>query len=412
MKANSNTAAELIVAPFFSIMSGIWVATYFGSIADTMILKSQANFNNVALAGAGRLHFNQSGINFGIILESEGSIIDHSQANHNTIGDEQPQPHTAAAGILIDEASPNITVSDTSADSNTGGIEAIGIILNKGFGRTLLNTNARSNGNYGVQIGYFDDLGETQTGITIIGGIFNNNGSAVGPASGINIQPLTGGTSKVEIKGVEIYDNGSALSTSAAGIDASNASNVVIEDTNVFNTISSTTAHGILFNNVTDSKIIRTQVHGSQNAGVELIGSNDTISIIESTAKGNDIGFEFAAGSTAVCCLVQDSRALSNKTAGFVHATTPLTTTFIGNEAQCNGTKAEDNYVIADPQHNAINLQELAWHDGSLITISPRLDNRAGKRHKKDSCKGGGAACGARFTNLRAVREHAKNPCR
>ncbi len=116
---------------------------------------------------------------------------------------------------------------------------------------------------------------------------------------------------------------------------------------------------------------------------VELIGDNSDIAIIECVAMDNDIGFEFAAGSTASCCLVQDSRALSNTTAGFKYAAspTPFTVTFIGNEAQCNGTTpSTDNYALGT---NKIPLQSLSWTTGIRTNIGATTD-----------------ALGARFANM------------
>jgi hypothetical protein len=101
----------------------------------------------------------------------------------------------------------------------------------------------------------------------------------------------------------------------------------------------------------------------------------------------NDVGVNFAPGSTATCSLVQDSRALHNTTTGFSYpAYSPLTVTFIGNEAQCNGPcscyGANDYAGLND----RINLQRLRLSDGSLKSLNP-----------KDK---GAAALGARFTNL------------
>lgn len=166
----------------------------------------------------------------------------------------------------------------------------------------------------------------------------------------------------------------------ASGIYAVEGTNVVVQDTNVYGTSAEGEAHGILFDTMSASKIIRSQVHENTNAGVELIGDNDSIAIIESIAMYNDIGFDFTESSTASCCLVQDCRAISNETYGFVHATSPVTTTFIGNEGHCNGELASDSYSI----NGVISLQELDWGTGDLTVID------------------GNAVLGARFTNLRA----------
>jgi hypothetical protein len=184
------------------------------------------------------------------------------------------------------------------------------------------------------------------------------------------------------IKDCQIYDTTSDVS--ASGISAQNANNVVIEDCEVFNsTALGFMAHGILFDTMTDSKIIRTQVHGNQNSGIEVEGDNSTLAIIECVAMDNNVGVNFAPGSTATCSLVQDSRALNNASAGFSYpGYMPLTVTFIGNEAQCNGVcncyGANDYAGLND----RISLQRLRLSNGSLKSLN------------------GNAALGARFTNL------------
>jgi hypothetical protein len=89
-------------------------------------------------------------------------------------------------------------------------------------------------------------------------------------------------------------------------------------------------------------------------------------------------GIDFDASGTATCCLVQDCRALNNVVYGFSHAPGSLETTFIGNEAECNGSS--DYNIIG----GAIGLQGLSWISGNLIVLS------------------GNAALGARFTNITA----------
>jgi hypothetical protein len=172
--------------------------------------------------------------------------------------------------------------------------------------------------------------------------------------------------------------------TDSAGINCTTASNVVVEDCEVFNTTApGFMAHGILFDAMTDSKIIRTQVHGNQNSGIEVEGDNTTLAFIECVAMDNEVGVNFAPGSTATCSLVQDSRALNNATYGFSYpAYMPLTVTFIGNEAQCNGPCACDGENDYAGLAERISLQRLRLSNGKLKILN------------------GNAALGARFTNL------------
>lgn len=545
-QANNNSMAELAVLDSsFSMLSGFTIQS------DSCIIRnSQANFNTVIDGGTRPATRGQLGALYPIWVLGNNTLIDHSQANNNVM--ETTGLSQSVVGILVDVVS-NTTILHSTMNNNSGGEVAAGIDLFQADGAQVRNCTANNNGGWGIGSDYYFFPSGPVTNAEIIDCECHGNGGDAFSA-GIFING-----NNVLVKGCHVNDTASdvtpaSISGDLAGIIVQSASNVVIEDSSVFNSRSINTeasietsfkAHGILFDSVTDSNIVRTQEHGNENAGVELVTSsyipfvftnpaalapirafytrfgpsitssinasgeladptnactslsndlagkigivirdgscgsakfvldteaahalatliidntgnpgnfagspnqtkvalvisqedgeallralqnnpgltltletvpfsdNDTISIIESTAKGNDIGFEFAAGSTATCCLVQDSRALNNKTAGFVHGITPLTTTFIGNEAQCNGTKAEDNYVIADPANNAINLQEYAWNDGTFKNISPR--NRGDKHSKKGSCDGGKAACGARFTNIRAVREHAKNHCK
>jgi len=175
--------------------------------------------------------------------------------------------------------------------------------------------------------------------------VFNRNGNNSTDAFGIVILPLDLGASNILIKGCQIYDTFAGFS--AAGIKVSNASNVVIEDTNVFNTTADDDGHGILFDTVSDSKIIRTQLHGNQDSGVELVGDNTNVAILNSIAIDNDIGFSITTGSSLVQGAIQGNRAMGNTSAGFEHAAVlpvPFDTAYQNNFAQNNGT----NYNISN----------------------------------------------------------------
>lgn len=355
-QSNSNFAAELNILPFDSQLIGFWIAPYFdGPVNDNVLKNSQSNFNQVADGGAGRT---SGGANVrGIEMASSG-IITHCQVNHNsmgTTGDIQ-----AVWGIFAPSAK-DITISHSSADNNTGGGAAFGIEIIQCERVVVSHCSASSNSFYGLLLGD-PNFGGPCNDVEIIDCVCHGNGTnaftfpLVGPA-GIGI---FASSTNIFIKGCQVYDT-FANGYSTAGINAVQGSNVVIEDCNIFKTTSTTGAgFGILFDTLTDSKIIRTQVHENQNCGVELVGTNTNVAIIDSIAIDNNLGFNFASGSIASYCLVQDCRALSNTTCGFQYAaSTPLTTTFIGNEAQFSA----DNYLIIG---GIISLQSLSWTTGNV----------------------------------------------
>ncbi len=479
-QANSNMVQEFTVSPLFgSDLIGFFTQAVNVEPNGCAIRNCQANFNTVVSSGGpGRDPLlGNDGTLIGIFVEG-GCIIDNCQTNNNTMGDSLPL--TFVVGILVFDTS-NVTISNCSADNNMGSESAFGVNISGGFGLdafnwTVTNCSASSNGKFGLVVGQAFDTEDNSTfNVAIVDSVFNGNGNTFSDAAGIVVFPLTNNASNILIKGCQVYDTVSSNIPLAyspmGGISVTRASNVVIEDTNVFNTTfvpptpapvtfgsktgtgpflvtfdippqlipplvgesyivagnsnplyngtfvatasTNTTitlsyavnpgvfgtgnttiildsvvplgGHGIVFNGLTDSKIIRTQLHGNQNSGVELVGANTTVAIIESIAMDNDIGFNFAAGSTASCCLVQDSRALSNTSFGFVHAPAPLTSVFIGNEAHCNGSPTTNatNYAITG---GTISLQQMVVGTGVLSQIPPS-----------------NAALGARFTNLSVV---------
>jgi len=510
-QSNGNLAAELVVFPFASGMVVFWITSYFGASANAtnsnVIRNSQANFNRVTRGGTGRTTA-APGYLFGMEV-ARYCDIDRCQANRNIM--EDAQPFTLVLGIL------HGTISNSEANDNFGGQFAAGLGFNQPAleltNQSIVNCSACFNGNIGITLGNPLSPAQaiTQGNLTIIDCVCKGNGGAAGKASGIILQPVTGGNTNVLIKGCQVYDTGTAFSTDVAGISVTNGKNVVIEDTEVFNTSQATqlvvtttmlppivaaytinsprntlpitasavvtnptnactaitaipgkiaivlrdgacgsgtfvnntniggavatiivtccgtavtnyggtttqtavvvteadgnalvaalaanpgalvtitvaqptTGAGIYLKDVRDTKILRTELISNLTSGIRLEGNNSDVAIIECVAMNNNIGFDFTATSTASCCLVQDCRALSNKTSGFVHATSPLATTFIGNEAQCNGANAAANYVIAS---GVINLQELNWSLGAYSQIT-----------------GSGAVLGSHFANVRAV---------
>ncbi len=382
-QACENVVSELNNPGFQAAFIGIGFNLYFGGgfdVAFTLneVRNSQANSNIVMNSGAGRQHdFERA---FLIAFENHTTgLVENCQGSFNAILDRNP--FTTISGCNFTERTGVGVISNCIFDHNTGGAEAIGISTSsfKVNNIRIINTSASFNGNYGIANGSLVDTELDQNlvpsgNIEIINCIFDSNGprddtvveGANPNGAGIFVSDKLLGTKNIVIRGCDILDTFSAQGDSA-GITVTNATNVVVEDTNVFTSVATAdtgSAYGIIFDSLSDSKIIRTQVHGNQNGGIELIGDNSDISIIECVAKDNGIGFEFASGSTASCCLVQDSRALSNRVAGFVYAATPtpFTVTFIGNEAQCNGDDpTTDNYALGG---NNIPLQSLSWSTG------------------------------------------------
>jgi hypothetical protein len=388
-QANSNSVTELVLSPIFdSLLAGFFLQAATLSPDGCIMSNCQANFNFAASGGAGRDLSGADGIVTGYYLQGS-SVMKGCQANNNSMGDNLTA--TAVLGILVENTS-NVDISNSTADANAGGQFAVGINI-LGFelpdlNSTVTNCSASSNQNYGFILGdaFTPEAPTTTANVVVTDSVFNQNGNSTGDAAGIKVFANTVPYANILIKGCQVFDTfgGSDI----AGISCNSASNVVVEECNVFNTTApGFMAHGILFNGMTDSKIISTQVHENQNSGIEVEGANSTIAIIECVAMDNDVGVNFAPGSTATCSLVQDSRALNNASAGFSYpAFQPLTVTFIGNEAQCNGPcdcfGANDYAGLND----RINLQRLRLSNGKLKSLNP-----AGK---------GAAALGARFTNL------------
>ncbi|MBS0634566.1 MAG: right-handed parallel beta-helix repeat-containing protein [Verrucomicrobia bacterium] len=349
-QANSNLVQEFAVSlNGGSDFEGYLIQSVGEAVAGCAIRNCQANFNTVVHGGEGRdpLLFNDGDL-FGILAEGS-CVIEGCQANNNVMGDTPPD--TFVLGIAVATTS-NVPISNSSADNNSGGETSAGIGIAGIFGIdamncTVSNCSGSSNGNYGLLIGSTVDTVSSSTfNLTIVDSVFNQNGNAFSDAAGIFVLPTTLNASNILIKGCDIYDTFSGGS-SAAGINVASASNVVIEDCNIFNTTADGTGNGILFDTVNDSKIIRTQVHGNQDSGVQLEGINTNVMILNSIAIDNDKGFSIAAGSTLNHGVIQGNRALGNLSVGFEHAATlpvPFDTAYQNNFAQNNGV----NYSISD----------------------------------------------------------------
>lgn len=319
-QANNNLISELFVSSFLqSEVDGIELGTYFtdnltGNSHSNMVLNCQANNNILVNPGAGRTSHANAGLLIGIHPRGVGFTVDNCQASHNTISN--LEPFSVSVGI-VPSASTNTLVSNCITSNNQGAVLNYGIALHQvglpvaGLGVKVVNCISDFNGTYGISVGLADDLNNTGGNVEIVD-CFCSNNSGTGDAAGIIVQPLIGGTTNVVIKGCEIYDT-TSVGANIAGIKVTNAVNVVIEDTNVFRTIADGfMAHGILFDTVNDSKIIRTQFHGNQNDGIR----------VTATSFNN---------------LVQDNYAVDNGTIGF-NDLSAFANAWLGNKAQVNGT--------------------------------------------------------------------------
>jgi hypothetical protein len=319
-QANDNTLVELANIPGVTQLIGFELAPYFISALthDLVLLNSQANGNTVTRGGAGRI-ISQQALVSGILVAGTGNaIIDKCQANRNRMVDFQP--FTYAVGILS-ERSPNVIISNSTADFNTGSQFAIGILfesnsVTRGPNVWIKHCSASYNGNVGISMGALTFItGRLNADAVIDDCVIVRNGTQAGPAAGIFVVPVAGNTRNLVIKDCQIFDTGlgSTLSTSSAGISVTNATNVVIENTNVFDTTAPgvVVAHGILFDNVSNSKIIRTQLHRNKTNGVNL-------------------------NANTLNNLVQDSYAVANLGTGF-NDQSAFANAWFGNEAQANG---------------------------------------------------------------------------
>lgn len=332
-----------------------------------IIRNCQVNFNRIDDGGAGRI--DTEGVIAGIVVQ-RSAIVDHCQSSNNSIGTADVIQYVEgliAYGLpgATTSSVENVIISNCSFNNNTGGELGIGIVIDPFSSDgdvasianiTISNCSASSNGTYGISAGKFFQLPPDDSllrNIEITDSICNKNGNgSLTPDAagifidGVGVLTVEDTVSNILIKNCQVYDTASTLS--ANGIRVRRANNVVIENTNVFNTTADGgQAHGILFDNVTNSKILRTQVHGNQNNGVELVGDNSNIMILNSIAIDNDKGFSVARDSSLTAAIIQGNRALDNTSVGFEHATLspqPFDTAYLNNYAQNNGV----NYSISN----------------------------------------------------------------
>lgn len=327
---------------------GIFVSSALGQVGDgAMIEDSQAHNNG---------DFNETSKAVGIcvgygpqIQISNGAIIRNCQSNGT-----QGHACVCAFGCYWN----NVVYENCQADNNAA------------FGTSDPANNCLFGYGYGFAV-----CGNVRD-VRFIGCTASNNTCINDKAAGIDAAdypPFIPGAepaflafppSLVVIEGCVTNGNVST-SNFGSGIRASGVTSCVVKDSEAFSNTSTGTGfgNGILFDTCSDSKIIRSQMHENLNAGVELVGTNTNIAIIESVAMKNNIGFDVPQNATLVCGLVQDCRAVDNTTVGFNHGPSPLQTTYIGNEAQCNGL----DYAI---NGGIISLYQLHWLTGLMNNVS------------------------------------------
>ncbi len=320
-QANSSTV-QATALPSINGVNSIYVGSQFGPITamhDNILRNCQANGNVLNLAAGNSFHV-------GIHTQGSDVIIDGCEASDNRAGNLLGN----VIGI-VPSLSRNSIVSNCLANHNTGSGTAVGIVVHGGNCK-ILNCLANFNGNSGMQPGVFSSPDDPLANIEVIDCVVSDNGTSTGLARGINFST---GISNVLIKGCQVNNTGTASSSGALGIRFVSASrNIIIEDTDVTNTTSSTTGVGISFAGVTNGKILRSEVYGSKNQGVQTSGTCANILISDSYAINNG-GNGFELSTTTTNSLVQNSIALSNVGTGFVDLTASQNA-WLGNKAQNN----------------------------------------------------------------------------
>lgn len=379
---------------------------------------------------------------------TRGILIDNVQFNNNTIGDAQFLfVFIADVEAILSFAGINdITCLNVQCNNNVLGITQTFNGIQIPTGNAFLVDNLQFNNNLIASLENFP-LGDSNiSAIQLIGslgaqctncasnnnivfaGRTDNDETLRGIVSGIWIEnyPNFGIlTESIEIQNFQFLEN--ALTSTQpfnyiSGIFMENNPNTVIDSCYIANNFGGDTSSGIFANNffepagavnaviqncvisqqsgggtfsngitlleASNSIIKNCEILDCQNSGIALYGRNEAISILDCIASGNEVGFEFTSSSTASCCLVQDCKAINNAVAGFVHGPVDFSTTFIGNQAQCNGDNpATQNFVA--PLTSLINLQQLSLSNGAIDAINPIGSSSA--------------ALGARYTNMSIV---------
>lgn len=355
---NNNIVQELLLWDFQASFIVVYIAPYFTDISSNFVLSNcQINGNQVINSGGPRFTLPTAALMFGMDLFGSNYLFENCQFNGNQMGG--AQPFTITEGLH--SHAENVKILNSTFNSNIGGSDAAGLGTASGaFHMKLEGSTFNGNGRHGLVLGIPSAI-PTQIvahEVVVENCEFINNGSGavIDDTSGIKIYPGAESSKNIVIKGCQILDT---ISTStdngnAAGIYVIAGTNIVIEDTNVFNTTSSLFAgHGIVFEDCTDSKILRSQVHGNQDAGVRLNGLLDNITIVDNIAKGNDKGFTVPGVLTDG--VLQGNRAQGNTTVGFEHSSffpVPFSTVYQNNYAQNNGINYNINNIIQRHEYN------------------------------------------------------------
>lgn len=341
-QSNSNFVAEQLVAGFSSFCIHIWVSTYFKDISEDIVIRnSQANFNTTANGGAGRTTGRAylAGINLG-----SSGVIDNCQANHNTI--ETTDLHQFVVGFNLEHSQSSISLLNSFADNNTGGELAQGIAIFRANNAIVENCSASSNGGYGLIIGIPEFAPSASKDCLISNCVFNNNGHATHDAAGIAFIP--GYTmSNMFVKGCQINGTFSGGSN-ASGIALNNTSNIVIEDTNIFDTVSSSTlttdtVAGIDIRTTSNVLLQNCQIYNTSGPngafayGVSILDSERCV--IEGceanhSNSNNNYGQGFVLRGSTVNSKVQDCSAIGNTNDGFADFFEQ--NSWFGNTAEAN----------------------------------------------------------------------------
>jgi hypothetical protein len=369
----------------------------FGSFGcpGLYIKKHQSN-NNMSLNSV----TDNGGEAYGIFIAAadadhlgNGVVIEDCQANNNGNADQGSKSSgislnygpaaVASSGAIVRgcQANGNAAISCVCAFGcywNNVQYENCQADNNASFGAPDPANNSASG--YGVGFAVAGDVSD----IRFISCSASNNSCEIDIAAGFDassyppyipeMAPLLLAFSPVNVifEDCVAHNNNSAESF-GCGFRAFGVNNCVIQDSDAFSNITSGTGSGfgVLFDTCTDSKIIRSQVHENNTHGVELLGANSSIAIIECIAMGNgQTGFDINAASTMSLGLIQDCRAMNNVLNGFANLASPLQTTFIGNLGEGNG---QDFFIIG----GVISLFELHWGTGLMVNLTgePTISN-------------------------------------
>lgn len=329
------------VAPPLSIsdMTGIYcsnlLSKFEGEQINNIISHCQVTGNSVATAG----RIDDLGVEIqinGICLvgnttfparQANQSLVEYCQVNSNFV-DIGFDP--IVAGIRMENC-VDVTVANCSADGNSGGLIAYGIIA---LGRP-----------------------NSQEGL----GCFN-----------VKVMNCTANFLRSSLAAVGIFLGGNIENPSINCLVIGCQANVNRE---------AEIGYGIVLSNANDCSVIDCQTDSNGTAGVKagrfntFEVSNRDCSIINCSANGNGNGFELDENSN-VHFLIQDNVAIGNHGVGFLHSPAELTSRYLGNYAKNN---FDENYLINGGAIQIFSLDSMGiytrvsgdeFHFSELINIS------------------------------------------